>query len=132
MTVIIAIKPEFAKLILSGKKLFEYRKIVPKEPIDKVLIYASTPIRKIVGEFQIQNIISGTPQQVWKKTGSDSGISKEYFFDYFKRKLIAYAICVKNVVAYNKPIEPNKLIPSFKAPQSFMYIRNNQSTNNET
>ena len=52
MNVILSIKPEFVEKIFSGEKQYEYRKILFKQKVDTVYIYASRPISKIVGEFR--------------------------------------------------------------------------------
>ena len=49
---------------LPGRKRFEYRKAVFKQPVEKVLIYASAPVSKIVGEFEIADVVSGEPAEV--------------------------------------------------------------------
>ena len=60
--VILSIKPEFVAEIKAGRKCFEFRKTIFKEKVEKVYIYASTPISKVVGEFQPVDILSGPPQ----------------------------------------------------------------------
>lgn len=60
MNLILSLKPQFAQKILDGSKLYEYRKKIPiSNDIDKVYIYASKPICKIVGYFIIDNVIEG-------------------------------------------------------------------------
>ena len=60
MNVILSIKPEFVEKIFSGEKQYEYRKVLFKQKVDTVYIYASRPISKIVGEFKIAEIICDT------------------------------------------------------------------------
>ena len=68
MNVILSIKPEFVEKIFSGEKQYEYRKILFKQKVDTVYIYASHPISKIVGEFKIDEILCDTPGNIWKET----------------------------------------------------------------
>ena len=49
MNAILSVKPEYATKILTGEKLYEYRKTVFCRPIEKVYIYASSPVCMIVG-----------------------------------------------------------------------------------
>ena len=58
MNVILSIKPEFVEKIFSKEKKYEYRKVLFKQSVDIVYIYACRPICKIVGEFKIEEIIS--------------------------------------------------------------------------
>jgi len=123
MKVLLSIKPEFAEKIFDGTKKYEFRKSIFKEEnVKKIIVYASSPVQKVIGEFEIENIINSDLDSLWKKTRKYSGISEEYFFKYFYEKEIGYAIKIKNVKRYSKPLSIRK---DFNAvpPQSFMYIR---------
>ena len=123
MNVILSIRPNFCKLIFSGQKMYEYRKRVFKRTdIDRVYIYASKPICRIVGYFTIDNVIENSPSDVWEMTYRGSGISKDYFDAYFKNCHTAHAIKIGEVVKLDTPIDPKTLIKDFHAPQNFMYM----------
>ena len=76
MNVILSIKPEFVEKIFSGEKQYEYRKVLFKQKVDTVYIYASRPISKIVGEFKIDEILCDTPENIWKETRRQSGVTR--------------------------------------------------------
>ena len=120
--ILMSIKPEFAYKIFKGIKKFEYRKKVFNKTGVKVYVYASSPKKKIIGEFIVGNIICDTPEQLWERTKDGSGISEEFYFKYFKGKTKAYAIEVKNYILYDEPINPKDVIDNFVAPQSYMFI----------
>lgn len=122
MKVILSIKPKFVSEIIKGNKLFEYRKVIFKSEVNKVIVYSSSPVKKIIGEFEIEKIIKDTPENVWEQTKEYSGISEQYFFDYFKNKKYAFAIKIKNFKLYEKSIELKELSPKLTPPQSFCYI----------
>ena len=123
MKVLLSIKPEFAERIFDGSKKFEFRKAIFKdERITTVVVYASSPTQMVIGEFKIDSIINDEPMKVWRKTKKHAGINEDYFFQYFADREIAYAIKVKNVKRYRKPLclrQDFNLTP----PQSFMYLR---------
>lgn len=124
MKVLLSIKPKFAFKILGGSKKYEYRRaIFKREGVKTVLVYASSPIRKVVGEFEIGGILCDEPKQLWRKTKQYAGISRKGFFDYFSSKRNGYAIKVKSCTIYEKPIALKKLMVS-TAPQSFLYLKN--------
>ena len=125
MNVILSIKPKFVKEIFEGRKIFEYRKIIFKKPVDKVYIYSSSPVCRIVGEFKIKNIITDTPENLWEETKEYSGITRLFFDSYFEGKRIAYALKIENVVKYSEAIHPNIIFDHFTAPQSFVYTELN-------
>ncbi len=94
MNAILSIKPQFVEEIVAGKKKFEYRKSVFKQPVEKVYVYASAPISKVIGEFQPVDVVSGVPADVWKETKKFSGITKKFFDEYYKGRKTAYAIVI--------------------------------------
>lgn len=122
MRVLLSIKPEFAELIFSGIKKYEYRKQIFKQDVNTVVVYASSPVQKIIGEFSIENIEHENIETLWEKTEDYSGISYEYFSEYFINREYGYAIKVANTNRYKNPISLNKLYSSIP-PQSFAYIK---------
>lgn len=121
--ILLSIKPKFIEEIKSGKKKFEYRKsIFKKTDVDIVVIYASSPISKAVGEFKIKQIIKDEPCKIWNLTKDKSGITKDFFNEYFNSKTFAYAIEIEDFKLYNNPIDIS-IKYQLKAPQSFCYIK---------
>lgn len=50
---ILSIKPEYVTEIEARRKRFEFRKAIFKQKVGKVYIYASAPVSKVVGEFEL-------------------------------------------------------------------------------
>lgn len=123
MKVLLSIKPEHANNILEGKKLFEFRKAVFKNPsVKTVVIYATMPIGKVIGEFEVEEVLSDQPNKVWSLTSEFAGISKVFFNEYFNGRDKAYAIKVKEPKRYAEPIDLKRVVQNGIAPQSFCYI----------
>ena len=123
MKILLSIKPEYAEKILSGEKKFEFRRVLPKnKAIKKVVIYATLPIGKVVGEFEIEELISDSPSQLWERTAEFSGITVHFFNTYFDGRDTAYAIKVGKTKKYSKEKKLIDILPSGIAPQSFCYI----------
>jgi predicted transcriptional regulator len=57
MKVLLSVKPEFANKIFSGVKKYEYRRAIFKNNVNRVIVYASSPVQKLIGEFEIESII---------------------------------------------------------------------------
>jgi predicted transcriptional regulator len=124
MKVLLSIKPEFAEKIFDGTKKFEFRRSVFKNPeIKTVIVYASSPVQRVVGEFDINQIICKNVDELWEHTQQHAGINKEYFLAYFIDKSHGYAIEVKRTRKYKIPL-PLKEIFNIAPPQSFAYIQN--------
>lgn len=123
MKVLLSIKPEYAEKILDGRKRFEFRKALPKAVgVTTVVIYATMPVGKIVGEFEVDRCISERPKDLWEITSEFSGISKKFFNSYFRGRRTAHAFKVKSVTRYDAPIPLIDLIGTTSAPQSFRYL----------
>ncbi len=122
MTVLLSIKPEFANKIFDGSKKYEYRKaIFKRSDIRRVVVYASSPVKKVIGEFTIDNILEDKVEAIWNETSLMAGISKKYFMSYFENKDKAYAIKIGNVTRYRtcRNLSDYNIV---YAPQSFAYI----------
>lgn len=122
MKVLLSIKPEFALKIFDGSKRFEFRRSIFKNrDIKKVIVYASSPVGKIIGEFEIEEILHEELPILWSKTKNHAGTNEEKFRKYFSDKSKGYAIQITNAKRYDEPMLLNHFMVS-SPPQSFMYI----------
>lgn len=119
--ILISINPEHVQNIINGTKKYEYRKIAARQDISSIIIYETTPIKKIVAEAEIVEVIMLSPEELWAQTKDASGISKQFFDEYFQNREIAYAYKLGKIKVYDEP----KTLFEYgikAAPQSFMYI----------
>ncbi|RAJ11110.1 putative transcriptional regulator [Chitinophaga skermanii] len=122
MRVLLSIKPEFVEKIFSGEKKFEYRKaIFTNKDVNKIVVYATMPVGRIVGEFLIEDILTSSPKAIWNKTKEFSGVQYDFFKSYFDGRDKAYAIKIGSPILYAEPIDPKDMNAQFVTPQSFMY-----------
>lgn len=122
MLVILSVKPKYCQAIIEGRKKYEFRKRVPKHWKDaRFLVYASSPIQRIIGEFTSSEIVNASPEEVWRRCGKDGGISKDEFFSYFEDKESAIALQIDEFHEYI-PIDPWKAFNQFCPPQSYQYL----------
>ncbi len=123
MNVLLSVKPKYAEKILEGEKKYEFRRAIFKnQNIEKVYIYSSSPVSKIVAAFEIEKILKDSPEKIWTLCQKYAGISKKDFFNYFKNSNAAYAIEMENIEVFKKPIDPFNEFKNFKPPQSFYYF----------
>lgn len=123
MKVVLSIKPEFANKIFDGSKKFEFRKSIFKnKEVKSIIVYASSPVQKVIGEFEIGKIYHKDIETLWKITKDASGISKEYFDQYFLDREKGFAIQVKKKKKYKKEKCLRKDF-NLHPPQSFAYIK---------
>ncbi len=125
-TLLLSIRPEFADKVFAGTKTVELRRIRPKVAIqDLVLVYASTPVRAIVGAFRVREVIEKSPAMLWKEVRDHAGITRRQFDDYYSGAPKAFGIFLSSVRRFHQPVELirlRKLWPGFHPPQSYRYL----------
>lgn len=120
--IIISINPEHVENIINGTKKYEYRTKAAKQDISSIIIYETLPVKKIVAEAEIIEVLELSPEDLWNETKEFSGISKDFYDDYFKNRDVAYAYKLGKIKVYKKP----KSLLDFGikcAPQSFVYVK---------
>lgn len=121
MKVVLSIKPEFAFKIFEGTKKFEFRKAIFKNRnVKTIIVYASSPVQRVIGEFEIEEIINKDLDSLWKLTQDFSGITEDYFYQYFANRTSGFAIQIKKTKRYKYARclrSDYNLVP----PQSFAY-----------
>lgn len=119
--ILLSINPNHVENILNGTKKYEFRKKPCKRHVDKILIYSTNPIMRVVGEAEVEDVLIDAPEIIWKKTEKKSGIDKTFFDQYYENREQAVAYKLKNVKKYREPKELKDYGIS-SAPQSFQYI----------
>lgn len=119
--ILISINPRHVAKILSGEKKFEYRRKAAKKEVESLIIYETTPVKRVVAEAKILEVLEMPPEELWRKTKDRSGISKEFFDDYFNGRNLAYAYRLGEIKVYDNPLELS-FYGIKAAPQSFVYL----------
>ena len=123
MDVLLSIKPKYVRSIIEGGKRYEFRKTIFKNRgIDRIYIYSSSPVKKIVGTFEVGGILEDHPRELWNNVKEYAGINDRDFFSYFEGKSRAFAIEIQNLQEFDEPINPYETIPGFVPPQSYCYM----------
>ena len=118
---LLSINPEHVENILSGKKQFEFRKTRCRADIERIVIYSTSPVMRVVAEAIVEEVIEGDVLEVWKLTKEYAGVSKKFFLEYYKGKKKAVAYKLSAVVPYSEPKTLRDLGVSHP-PQSFCYL----------
>jgi predicted transcriptional regulator len=120
-TILLSINPEYVYKILDETKKFEFRKRLADKAVNRILIYATLPIKQVVGEVQVLEAVSAPPSALWEMAKGTAGISRDKYRKYFKGCKTAYAYRLGEVIKY----EPQKSLDAFgisNPPQSFIYV----------
>lgn len=81
--IIISINPEHVENIINGTKKYEYRTKAAKQDISSIIIYETVPVKKIVAEAEIIEVLELSPEDLWNETKEFSGISKDFLWWLF-------------------------------------------------
>lgn len=122
--IIMAIKPEYAEAIYSGKKRWEFRKAPPPVP-GWVWLYESAPVSAITGQVYLALKIQGDSDFVWSIAknqkeiggGNVTGITEKTFRDYIGKKKTVAACAT--FFAERTASGPIPLPPGVRPPQNW-------------
>lgn len=118
-----SIKPQFVEKIRRGEKKFEFRRVLPRcQDVDGIIVYASKPVGKVVGEMIVGDFLTYPTEELWELTKEQSGLTREEFFSYFHGKTNAHAIAIDSYRDYEQPIPLSTLLPGKTPPQSYCYL----------
>ena len=125
-TLLLSLKPRFASLILDGTKTVELRRVAPTiEPGHLALIYASSPLRQLVGTCRVVSVEVASKDEIWDRFGGQCALSEEEYEDYFDGAKRAVAIVIDRPRRLQEPPSLASLrnrITGFSPPQSFRYL----------
>jgi predicted transcriptional regulator len=124
--ILISLKPKHADHIFEGAKTVELRKRRLKvEPGTRIWIYATTPIAAIRGYANLAYIKAGSPLQIWRTLGTQTGISKDEFEAYFGACEVAYALVLTDVMEMKKTLslaQIREAVNNFQPPQFYCHL----------
>lgn len=123
-SIILSIKPKYAEKILQGEKRYEFRLKVPRVRVKTVYMYATAPVKQIVGMFEVHGLFrQWNRRELWEVTSKHAGISFETFAAYFSGWKPANAYEIVNPVRFAVPIDPWYLFgEEWRSPQNFKYL----------
>ena len=122
---LISIHPEYVEKIVSGEKMWEFRRAWAKNPVDLLAVYATAPVKMIIAVIEIGEEVRGSKQMLWELARDhQGGISRRKLFAYLKGKKEGVALQLKNKLIFKNGIDPRDMFGNdFRAPQSFQYMK---------
>lgn len=127
--VLLSIKPEYASLIRSGRKLVEFRRSFSARVRNAlVLLYETRPVQRIRLACTVVRVEQGSPADLWRQYGDRAGVSKRAFDSYFHGRNRGAALVLDGIRSLTNPIALND--PVFRAagisvPQSHRFVSSN-------
>lgn len=119
-TILISLKPNVFDNVASGKKIYEYRKVFPNEPI-KAYIYISKPIQSITGFMILNNKIS---LETWRDQFKNDQEAIKRIDDYMTKNRFAMQIHQFQNTNTIPLAKLKEFDPKFLIPQMYYYLDN--------
>lgn len=119
---LLPIKPCFVESILAGRKKVEFRRPAFRPSIDYVVIYASSPVQKVVGYFRVRTIARHDVAAIWTKYAAVGGINHRDFNSYYSGAREGVAIEVDELFILDQPMALSELDLPRTPPQHFSYV----------
>ncbi|SEM17397.1 Predicted transcriptional regulator, contains an HTH and PUA-like domains [Blastococcus sp. DSM 46786] len=123
-----SIHPQYADAILAGTKRVEFRKRRLAPDVSTVVIYATQPVGRIVGTFEVLGHDVAAPDELWDRHSRHAGISAAGFCAYYAQKPAAVGILIGRVQPLTEPRLLTDLPGVIRPPQSFSYLSPLQAT----
>jgi predicted transcriptional regulator len=117
-----SIRPEFADRLLAGEKRVEFRRRPAARGVTHILIYATSPVRAVVGVAEIERLEQASPRKLWDSFSEVGGICRSDFFSYFAGVTTGCAYVVKRIWSCSRPEPLGRHGLPKTAPQAFQYV----------
>lgn len=88
----------------------------------KSLFIRLAPVKQVIGEVDVDGILSMKMTPMWELTKHGAGISRDKYRQYFKNSKCAFAYILKSPRLYSPPKDLKDYAIN-QAPQSFVYIK---------
>lgn len=126
--IFLPVKPKWANMIIRGEKAAELRKQNFPMHVTKAVIYSTEPEGKILGWYEIDNVIEMSVEQA--RFVGENGLQEsahkvlvEDFNKYYKGCDVARVVFMGcDFHELKKGFHPFKIFPNFHIPQSFCYL----------
>jgi predicted transcriptional regulator len=123
-----SIHPQYADAILAATKRVEFRKRRLAADVSTVVIYATRPVARIVGTFEVLGHDVAAPEELWNRHSGHAGISATGYRAYYAQTSAAVGILIGAVQRLPEPRQLAELPGVSRPPQSFSYLSAAQAT----
>jgi predicted transcriptional regulator len=120
--VVMSVHPHFAEAIMDGRKKVEFRKRRFADDVKVVWVYATAPVSKVIGYFEVGTIHTAKPSDLWRRFADVGCIDRAAFDRYYADRSTGEGIGIRKAVRLPRPAPIADLLPSGVPPQSYAYV----------
>ena len=121
---LLSIHPEYVNLIKDGVKRVEFRRVRFARDVAHIVIYATSPIQRVVGFCAVEQVVRDTPANLWSGHGKRGGVSKSTLMKYLANLNVATALLLGEFHSIPEGFDLTS-IGVERPPQSFQYLKEN-------
>ena len=122
---ILSVKPRYARTILDGSKTAELRtRPVAVPEGTQLIVYATAPVRAILGTALLKGVIKCSPEVAWKTAGRSLLMGRADFDRYTSGHNAVSVLLLDYALALDEPIPLAALRNGhrFQPPQAYRYV----------
>jgi len=120
--VFLPIKPRYMEPIMGGTKTVEYRRRPPQQPVSLVVLYSSSPVKRVVGIAEVIEVCCGRKEAIWASTFRQGGITRKEYDEYFYGRDMGCVLKLGKILKLITPLNPSTIKRGFLVPQSYSYV----------
>jgi predicted transcriptional regulator len=127
---LISIHPEHVEKIVAGEKNVEFRRRWPNRAIGTLVIYATSPVKRLAAVVEITEVVRASKTALWTISSDEGGgITRQRLFDYLDGKTLGIALKLGKRLPFDDGLLPKEVFgDSFHAPQSYRYLTEDEKT----
>lgn len=107
---------------MTGQKRVEFRKTTFSRTPSHVVVYASSPVQKVLGYFEVSAVDVNAVDVLWERYATVGGVGEAEFGRYYAGRESGVALSVGGVVHARTPAGLADLGLSPRPPQNFAYV----------
>lgn len=122
---LLSVRPNYAESILAGTKRAEIRRQRPGTPPGTpVIIYATKPVAAVIGTARIEQVLAGSPSDLWDQHNDDMDVTESAYDEYLSGVDIAYVLMLTQVHRLTAPLSLDEMrrTSAFQPPRSYRYM----------
>lgn len=119
---LLSIHPRHAEALMAGTKRVELRRTPVRDDTTHVIVYATAPVKAVVGWFQVEGVDVDSQTGIWNTHRHVSGVTRGEFRNYFAGAARASAIRVAAAHRLETPLSIDAIAGVKRPPQSFQYV----------
>jgi predicted transcriptional regulator len=125
-TLLMSLRPQFADLMIKGRKTIEFRRRFSKQYEGATIVfYITSPVKQFMFTAVVARVDHQKKEDLWNVYEEDGGISRDLFDRYFSGISHGYAIQLSNVAMIPNQLDlenARTIYPELRPPQSFQTL----------